>query len=171
MTDIKKETNEERDTKEFIFRIGTKQDLIEFSITNSSEIEDNIDEILYYKDILEKVSKISSLRTKFSEVFEATPERVYFYFDEKRIKVWEKIGIMLFSRYPFPTNRDYIYKYGITNSNLITYLDRHEDIFLKFDDNRITLSKKGFNHILDKLNELMPEEAEKDNTANEEENE
>lgn len=161
-----------RQEKKYNLFFGKNKNHLELVIDNPEELESHIDDILYLNDLLNKIGKISNYRDEFGSLFSVSKRVIEFYFDMTKWSQWEKAALILFTRFPFPTNRDYVSNHDIPKGNLNKYLTRYEEYFRKFNGNQISLTQKGFYYILDKLNKEMITESKSDeDTENSEESE
>jgi len=144
--------------KEFNITFGKKTNQLELIISNADELEYYIDDILYLNDLVNKISNISGFRDEFISLFSVNKENIEFYFDISAWSQWEKSALILFTRFPFPTSRDYVSIHDIPKGNLNKYLSRYEEYFKKFSNNQISLTREGFIFILDKLRSEMIKE-------------
>lgn len=124
---------------------------IKYEIDNLADIDTNIDMILLYLDRIHLINHLSSQRIKFIDCFTVKHDKVEFNSSIVNWSEWEKIALILFTRHPFPTDRDYVWRNEITPKNLNSHLVQKSDYFKKYENNQIGISDEGYKYIINKL--------------------
>jgi len=142
------------------FKLVLSSNKIEIYCENSVNILEDIDLILYYKDLANKIELNSEIRKKYLYFFSSNQDSIQFLFDVEKWPIWEKMSLVLLARHPFSTEKSYICNHGIESKHLSTYIDRHNDHYIQFENGSIGLSFIGYNSIISKLNEMLAEKGD-----------
>ena len=149
MSEKNKEVENEITDIDLKVKLGMNQNnQVEFEINEHTDIDSNIDKILFYMDRINLISSLSSLRYKYTNLFSISLEKVEFGTPIRDWSEWERVALILFTRHPFATNKDYIWKHEITAKNLNTHLVQKDDYFKKFNKKQIGLTDLGYSYIL-----------------------
>jgi len=149
-----------KENRNLFYKIQIKPEIqessIEISIENLEEIKNNIDNILLDLDKLYIINKIILNRLKFASLFTVTAEKVLFLSKFEKWTIWEKIALILFTKYPFSFSKTFLCNHDdIDSKHLTTYIERHEDFFIVDENDDIGLSDKGYVIIKEKLEEEL----------------
>lgn len=154
--DQEETTNEKLENEIYIIGNRLKFQIL---INETFNTEKNQEKIYSLADYLHRLENIFLLRKKYEMLFIALPDKVLFFDNVNEWFEWEKVLLLLFTNFPYATNREYIWKHDIKKANLRNIIkDKSE--FIETLDDKILLTDRGLMYILNKLetenNNLIP---------------
>ena len=125
--------------------------VLEISI-NDKELIANHEKLFDVLDFIDRTNNFFELRNKFKDLFIVIPEQVIFRSLAEKWFEWEKVLLLLFTRFPYPTEREYIWKHDIKQVNLRNIIKDKKEFIMSVDEDHLLLTSEGLKYILEKLN-------------------
>jgi len=91
----------------------TRDGSIKLVISIGEEIHTNLEKIFNLMDFVDRVSNFFDLRSKYNSLFNVLPEIVLFSSIIEKWFEWEQVLLLIFTKYPFPIEREYIWNHDI----------------------------------------------------------
>jgi len=131
------------------------ENLIEVDVSDNQDFFNQTEEILKCAGTLEMIDETLSIRNKYRDLFRVTDDGISFLYNIEDWNQYEKVVLILFLNHPFPSERSYIWKYGIESEALRKVIFNYKNLITSIDDKLIMLTTEGLNFIKEKLDNLI----------------
>jgi len=128
---------------------------LNIEIDDLSLINENQEELFKSANILYKIQSVFCLRERFREIYQILPNELIIFFNKNNWAKWEIVLLILFSNHSFPTNRNEIWNYDISQSTLRGIIRDRTDYIESLDEDKLKLAEEGLAYILKKLNDEL----------------
>lgn len=102
-------------------------------------------------DLCDKLNNIFRIRKKYSEIFTILTQGLLIHRNEDKWKDWEKTLLIMFTNYPYTTDRQAVWGCGIDSNNLRQIIHQKSDLIATLPENKLELTQEGLKYIIKKL--------------------